>query len=427
MSRPRKLVHSALGAALAVLTLLPAQALAGDDYVSDEVVVGHSNGKTEVVKLSNEQSVPEATAELSRRPDVRYAVPNHIAHTADFEPNDPGKTTGGTWKTMQWNFLPDTGINMPAAWANLEAAGRPGGSGVTVAVLDTGVAYSNRGRFVRSPDLEDAWFVRGYDFVSSDPYANDENGHGTHVASTIAESTNNGYGLTGIAYNAKIMPVRVLDEFGAGDAVAIARGIRFAAKRGAQIINLSLEFGTSVTASEIPEIISAINYAHKRGAAVFGAAGNEARSAIAYPAKTRNVVAVGAVTEHLCQAEYSNQGAGLDIVAPGGGADANVPSDPEHCRPDDQPGPDIYQLTLVDESPRKFGYPSGYEGTSMAAPHVSGVAALVIASGVIGQSPKPNAVIQRLEDTARDLGKPGYDTRYGAGMLDAAAATAPVS
>jgi serine protease len=157
---------------------------------------------------------------------------------------------------------------------------------------------------------------------------------------------------------------------------------------------------------------------------VIAASGNEALRVVAYPARANGVTSVGATTEHLCQAEYSNDGRGLDIVAPGGGADAAIEDDPTHCRPDGRPGRDIFQLTFAG-SVRRFGLPSGYQGTSMAAPHVSGVAALVIASGVVGARPSPKAVEDRLKATARDLGPAGYDERYGAGLIDAGKATTP--
>ncbi len=105
------------------------------------------------------------------------------------------------------------------AWQHLIDAGHPGGRGAIVAVVDTGVAYANRKRFRRSPDFGRRDFVRGYDFVDNDAFPNDENGHGTHVASTIGERTGNGIGVTGLAYGARIMPIRVLDRYGAGDSV----------------------------------------------------------------------------------------------------------------------------------------------------------------------------------------------------------------
>jgi serine protease len=353
-------------------------------------------------------------------------VPDIKAHASAFVPNDPGRgTIPGGWTAVQWNFNGPFSVNAPDAWQHAIDAGAPGGRGVKVAVLDTGVAYSNRGTFRKSPDLLKARFVAGYDFVAHDPFANDRNGHGTHVASTIAEATNNGLGLTGLAYGATIMPVRVLDDHGEGDASDIAAGVRFAVRHGAQVINLSLEFSTDVTASEIPELVEALAYAHRRGVFLVGASGNEAHRSVAYPARARYVVSVGATTEHGCLSDFSNQGDGLDISAPGGGADAVIANDP-NCHPGDRPGHDIYQVTLEGGAQhRRFGIPGGYEGTSMAAPHVAAAAALVIGTKVIGTHPTPGAIEQRLKQTARDVGDPGPDTRYGAGLLDAAAATAP--
>lgn len=351
---------------------------------------------------------------------ARHEGSGPIARIAGAVPNDPGRGTG--WQDVQWNFAGPWGVNAQQAWDNLAAAGRPGGRGVIVAVLDTGVAYANRGRFKRSPDLLGTSFVAGYDFVSHDPYADDPQGHGTHVASTIAEATDNGYGLTGLAFGARIMPVRVLARDGTGDASTIADGVRFAARRGAKVINLSLEFGADVTARSIPKLIKAIRYAHRRGAVVVGAAGNEAYGSIAYPARATYVISVSATTERGCLADYANQGRGLDLVAPGGGGDAELEGDP-NCAPELTPGREISQITYVGTR-RRFGI-SREEGTSMAVPHVSAAAALVIAGGVIGPDPSPTAILKRLEATARDLGTPGYDEYYGWGLVDAAAATTP--
>ena len=321
---------------------------------------------------------------------------------------------------MQWNFSRDFGVNAPDAWDRLNAVGRPGGLGVKVAVLDTGVAYASRRGYRRSPDLLNR-FVKGFDFVDGDAYPDDLNGHGTHVASTIAETTGNGYGLTGLAYGARIMPVRVLDRSGTGDSVAISAGIRYAARRGAKVINLSFEFDSSVTRGQIPDILDALRYARRKGALVIGASGNFSAHAVAYPARATHVLSVGATTEHVCQADYSNSGSELDIAGPGGGLDADVPGDP-NCRPGLEPvGRDIFQVTYTNRSVRSFGQPSGYVGTSMAAPHVSATAALIIASGVIGAKPTPAQVEARLKATARDLGTPGRDPRYGWGLVDAAA------
>jgi serine protease len=346
------------------------------------------------------------------------------AAATPFVPNDAGSAgVAGGWGAEQWNFTGAFGVDAPGAWSNLIAAGRPGGRGVTVAVLDTGIAYSDRPPFRRSPDLSSAGFVRGYDFVGDDPYPVDRNGHGTHVASTIAEATNNAFGLTGLAYGARIMPVRVLDRFGDGDPAVIARGVRFAAAHGAKVINLSLNFDTRVTAAQIGVLLRAINAAHQRGSLVVAASGNAGVEVVAEPARARNVLAVGATTEHGCLASYSNRGAGIDLVAPGGGADAAL-ADDAGCVAG-RKGRAIYQVTLQGRRLDRFGVPRDYIGTSMAAPHVSATAALVVASGVVGPNPSPAAIEDRLEQTARDLGAPGYDTRYGWGLVDAATATTP--
>jgi serine protease len=400
-------------------------AVAGVDYRSGEVVVRKAGqADPQVVKVHG--SVDQAVKRLAHKPGVVSVNRNWIARAA-YVPNDPGRPGGapGDWQTLQWNFLPGiAGVDAPAAWDNLIADGHPGGRGVTVAVLDTGVAYRRLGRYRRDPDMTRR-IKAGYDFVGHDHYSVDENGHGTHVASTIAEKVNNGVGVTGLAYGVRIMPVRVLNRNGEGDSAAIAKGIHYAAKHGAQIINLSFEFGAGITRRQIPDILSALRYAYRRNVLVVAAAGNAGRSAIAYPARATHVLSVGAITQHGCVADYSDTGTGLDLVAPGGGFDAYLRDDP-NCHPDAAPGGDIYQMTFTG-SVRRFGLPRDYVGTSMAAPHVSATAALVIASGVIGAHPSVNALIRRLKETADDLGDPGPDKRYGWGKVDAARATAPAA
>ncbi len=389
--------------------------------VDPVVVAAH----TRLLRLAPGVSVAAALRRLRGRHDVLWAVPDYVAHEAGgIIPNDPGDGHApGDWQELQWNFVGQFGVNAPEAWANVAADGAPGGRGVIVAVLDTGVAYANRGRFRRSPDFSRYEFVKGYDFVDRTPHPNDHNGHGTFVAGTIAEATNNHYGLTGLAFGARIMPVRVLDGAGEGDASTIAEGILFAVHHGARVINLSLEFSPGVTASDIPELLGALRYANRRGVVVVAAAGNEGHSAIAYPARASSVIAVGATTEHGCLAGYSNDGPGLTLVAPGGGADADLPGDP-NCRPEQPAGRDIYQMTFTGSSPRRFGLPSGYEGTSMASPHVAATAALIISSGVLGRRPTPAQITARLRATARRLGGGGDERLYGAGLVNAAAATA---
>ena len=219
------------------------------------------------------------------------------------------------------------------------------------------------------------------------------------------------------------MPVRVLDSEGFGTARDIAKGIRYAASHKAQVINMSFEFSLGVNScGKIKGICSAIKYAFKKGALVVAAAGNENGEPVAYPAAAPHVLGVGRTTKDACLASDSRTGAGLDLVAPGGGfplLNTCGSDDPLFTR-----GVPIFQLTFVGPGFTNFGYPGGYEGTSMAAAHVSGVAAMVIASRVVGSS--PTAVECQLEATARhtdaQLGQP-YDPRlFGAGLVDAAAA-----
>jgi serine protease len=348
------------------------------------------------------------------------------AHAAavPITPNDSGKIAQpAAWMQLQWNFVGPYGVDAPHAWGNVAAAGAAGGAGVTVAVLDTGVAYPGNGSPRRgSPDLDPKRFVPGYDFVDHDNRPFDQNGHGTHVASTIAEQTNNGYGLTGLAYGVRIMPVRVLSRAGYGDAATIAQGIRFAVNHGAKVINMSLNFDNNVTAGQIPELVDAIEYAWRRGTLIVAGAGNSGSRSVANPTRGPHVLAVGGTTQHGCLATYSSHGDGLDLVAPGGGTDAALSGDPA-CRPG-RKGPPIYQITLAGHYLDHYEI-AGYMGTSMAAPHVAAVAALVVASRVIGADPSPEEIETRLEQTARDLGRPGYDSRYGWGLVDAATATAP--
>jgi serine protease len=384
-----------------------------------------------------------AVAAAARRdPRVRYAAPNYIATASLAEPggerevpNDPGPIAGvpgppGGWVAKQWNFLPWDGTATPllpvspggidaiGAWENLAAAGRPGAQGVTVAVLDTGIAYRTLSpSFLRSPDFASGQFVKGYDFVDRDKLPLDENGHGTHVAGTIAEKTNNGIGLTGLAYRAKLMPVRVLDKAGRGRADVIARGIRFAVGHGADVINMSFNFSCG---RQVPSVDEALRQAYKRGVVAVASVGNVgSEGCVSAPATGPHAIGVGGSTAGGCIGNYSLAGKAVDVLAPGGGTAAvgcpSVSSDP------------IYQVTLKDGTTDEFSEPGDYVGTSMAAAHVSGVAAMILAARVIDPQAKKKgkvaAVTKRLRHSARSLGLP--KTQQGAGLIDAAKATAP--
>lgn len=430
--RPRLLIAAAVALALGAPSTSAAEPPA---YVPGEVVVGYAadaaaartgaapeadGSRVRVLHVPPGQ-VRATIARLRRTPGVAFAAPNPIARASQVPlPNDPGlRGYPGGLAGLQWNFYGPFGVNALEAWSNL-AGTAPGGRGVRIAVLDTGVAYRDLGRFRRSPDFAGTRFAAPYDFVDRTRFPVDRNGHGTHVAGTIGEATNNALGVSGLAWGATIVPVRVLDARGYGDATTIAKGIRYAVRHGAKVINMSLEFSTSVRRAEIPDITAALRYADARGVVVVGSSGNEGEARIAYPARTSNVISVGATTDRGCLADFSNDGFGLDLVAPGGGDDADLANDP-NCQPGHRGG-DIYQMTYTD-SVARFGLPSGYDGTSMAAPHVSAAAALVIASGVLGARPEPAQVECRLKGTATPLGIPGPNRVYGYGLVNAGAAT----
>ena len=443
----------AIVAGVIAAAALPASAAA--DSVPGEIVVGYTHGtsavrqdaiaaaagtssgeqisaRSQVVTVQPGESTTTAIRRLKSQPGVKYAVPNLIAHASyagDWVPNDLGRLKRGTypgWQNTQWNFMRNFGVGAIDAWNNLKAAGHPGGRGVKVAVIDSGIAYMNWRRYRRSPDFAGTRFAYGWDFVSNNGYALDRNGHGTHVAGTIAEATNNRRYMTGLAWGATLIPERVLDADGNGDSSAIAQAIRYAADKGAAVANLSIEFDPGTTAGQIPEIIDAIDYATAKGTLVVSAAGNDGDSSVTYPARYAPVLAVGATTEHRCLADYSNYGDGLDIVAPGGGPDADISGDPA-CHPFGKSGRDIVQLGLGRNSSGTAAVPYKFtldaeDGTSMATPHVSAAAALVVASGVIGAHPTVAELTARLLATADPTSDSNH---YGAGLLDAGRATKP--
>lgn len=336
------------------------------------------------IKLPENLTVPQALKILKQNPQIEIAEPNYYAW-AFFVPNDP-------YYKYQWHFPK---INLEPAWDISQ------GKDVVVAVIDTGIAYENQGRFKKAPDLDQTSFVPGYDFVGDDPHPNDDNGHGTHVAGTIAQSTNNSLGVVGVAFKAFLMPIKVLDKYGRGTYADVAKGIYWAADHGANIINLSL-------GGDFPSQIleQAVKYAYEKGVSIIAASGNSGKTQVSYPAAYDDyVIAVGATRFDNTKASYSNWGPSLDLVAPGG--------DLTRDQNNDGFADGVLQQTFS-WSPRRFSY-YFFQGTSMASPHVAGVAALVEALGI----KEPAQVRKILQDSAQDLGQTGWDPQYGWGLVDA--------
>lgn len=310
------------------------------------------------------------------------------------------KTPDDPLYQFQWNFKQ---VNAEKAWAT--STGRD----VVVAVIDTGVTYKDQAsRGIKAgKDLKGTKFVQGYDFVDKSDFVFDGHGHGTHVAGTIAQSTNNGYGVAGLAYDAKIMPLRVLNSQGFGQVADIADSIRFAADNGAHVINMSL-------GGPLPSLVMkrAIDYAHKKGVTIVAAAGNSGKRSPSYPAAYNHVIAVAATQVDQRTTFYSQWGSYVDIAAPGGNTRVDQNGD---GRPDG-----ILQETLKAGSLGEHDF-SLYMGTSMASPHVAAVAALVISQGIS----HPDKVAQILQKSTNDSMKKHYKDpaefaeRYGTGLVQA--------
>ena len=354
----------------------------------------------------------------------------HRSTAAPRAPPEAGRRTSGA------SSAGPGGIRVSRAWDRLIAAGAPGGAGTTVAIVDTGLAYRPAsGGYLPSPDFAAGQFVSGIDLVDDDDAPLDENGHGTHVAGTIAEQVTvtepspfDDY-LTGIAYGATLMPVRVLDRTGAGSAADVGEGILWAARNGADIINVSLQFDAAVTGcAQVPTVCDATREARRSGALVVAAAGNalggKGERRALYPGAAPGVLAVGATTEHGCLADYSHyrrahrparpgrRRAAARGLAPGCAGDT-APRAPAHLR----------LLSRVPRRPRRLRDPARSRDLDVGRPHAAASPRWSDASGVSGIDP------------TRDSGSPsafsaprGRDRRRSStapGMLDALRATDP--
>ncbi len=269
------------------------------------------------------------------------------------------------------------------------------GSGAVVAVVDSGAQFDH-------PDLA-GHVGQGYDFVQNDATPQDGNGHGTHVSGIIGAASGNGIGVESVAPGATIMPVRVLDDNGAGSTDTVAKGVDWARTHGADVINLSLGSDVPLVGAMGGDAFdAAVHRALAAGIVVVAASGNNGVPVCEQPAASDGLLCVGAVDRRKQRSFFSSFGSGLGLVAPGGSGTG-------------VPGEDVL-------STYKGSAYQELAGTSQAAPHVSGVAALLVARGVRGQ-----AAVRRILATATDLGAPGDDAVYGAGLVNARAAVAGLS
>ncbi|HOU12327.1 MAG TPA: S8 family serine peptidase [Anaerolineae bacterium] len=339
----------------------------------------------------------EIAAALNADPGVVYAEPNYIYHAFDLVPNDPNYS-------KQWAH---TTIQSPGAWGITT-----GNTDIVIAIIDSGVDTSH-------PDLASK-LVAGHDFVDDDNTPSDENGHGTHVAGIAAAVTNNGIGVAGMAWDARIMPVRVLDNKGNGYNSDITAGITWAYQNGADILNLSLG-----GASYSQTMQDAINAAHAGGSLVVAAMGNcryatgscTTANPTQYPAAYNNVMAVAATDSGDSYAYYSQYGSHCDIAAPGG--ELSRLGDPNGIY-STLPTYAVYMTTY-------YGFLNNYDylqGTSQATPYVSGLAALIWS---MNPALTPDEVQSLVQQTAEDLGTAGWDQDYGWGRINAYTALATLN
>jgi serine protease len=423
------------GPGLVTSNLLPG-ADAGAEFVPGEVVLlfaetcSPAYGKAVVERIGGDVarrsrvtpnrvvvSVPEgredAFADAYRRTDGVLVAEKNFIYRALWVPND-------TYYQYQWHFNKPDFIYAEQGW-DLQR----GKAEVVVAVVDTGVAYENYAvpsyetgevvgsSYVRAPDLGGTNFVAGYDFIHNDTHPNDQNGHGTHVSGTIAQTTNNNADVAGLAHNCSIMPVQVLDYSGSGSSDVVADGVDFARQNGADVINMSL--GSSGS-SEVLRI--ACDDATAAGVVVLAASGNSGLATVFYPAAYDSVIAVGAVDYAGDLAYYSNYGDAQELVAPGGDTTVDLNGDGYVDGVLQNTFDEMYSPGPPERLANVTSFADVFlQGTSMACPHAAALAALLISHGV-----SPADVRQRLRESATDKGFPGRDIEYGYGLINCDAA-----
>ncbi len=305
----------------------------------------------------------EAARVLMASPLVKTAEPNIVFKIATTYPND-------TFYNQQWNLQGAYGVGADEAW-DLQR----GSAGLTLAVIDTGLDYNHEDLLGRRSG--------GWDYYNGDSDPWDDNGHGTMVTGMACANSDNGTGMTGLDWQARVMPLKALGANGEGYLDSVVSSIYHAASNGADVINMSLTSSTNSQALQ-----DAVDYASSTGCVIAAAAGNEGDTRLNYPAALTGVIGVGSSDENGNRSWFSNHNASVDLAAPGERIVGTRPGD---------------------------AYALG-SGTSEATPHVSAAALLLLAEY---PGSTPQEVWRRLKDSARDLGSPGYDEQFGWGLLDA--------
>lgn len=313
-----------------------------------------------VVNVS-EQNAEAVLAALRNDPDIEFAERDYLARAA-FVPNDPH--VGDEWHLAK--------VQAFQAWQ-----GTTGSSNVIVAVLDSGADMNQ-------PDLAGR-LLPGYDFVNGTASVTDDFGHGTAVCGTVAADGNNGIGVAGVAYGCSLIPVKVMDSSGFAAYSTIANGINYAVENGARVINLSIAGSDSSDTLQ-----QAIDYAWSNNVVLVAAAGNAATNTPMYPAACNHVLGVSATAQDDSLAYFSSYGTFVGISAPG-----------------------MMIWTTQDDTNNPY---APWQGTSFASPIVAGVAALVISANPTLSN---DQVVSLLEQSADDLGTPGYDPYFGYGRVNA--------
>ena len=364
-------------------------------------IIKHLFGDWYRVALPTGADALKFSESLKKSKGIEDASPDYICK-ALMVPNDP-------YYEYQWNLRKF--IKLEEAW-DIAGGGSPD---IIIGILDTGCSFeeypvpdNEKNNVIGNSyhiydDYNRSSFVEGYDFVNEDEHPNDDNGHGTIVSGVIIEATNNGRGVAGIAFNTRVMPVKVLGYDRFGKVSDLSRGIIYAVKHGARILNMSLG-----NTQDVGILRDAVTYASNNNVIMVAASGNDGTEGVYYPAAYPEVIAVGAYDSLGKLASYSNYGVEIEFLGPGGDI---IDSDTMSVYQQGfRPYVDDYNLAILDTV-----HYYGLTGTSLACPHITALCALMLS---VAPELRPENVRYILRNTAQDFGLPGWDMFSGYGIPD---------